>query len=90
MEHLTSYNLITDEQFGFVPTRSCSLQLLSALNQWTNLLQNGNPVDIAYFDFCKSSIQSSMNVCLVSYFHMVLRGNFMDGFVSLLLVGPKE
>ena len=47
MEHLTSYKLITDEQFGFVPYRSCSFQLLSALNQWTNLLQNGNPRPVA-------------------------------------------
>ena len=37
-----------------IPSRSCSLQLLSAPNQWTNLLQNGNPVDIAYFNFRKA------------------------------------
>ena len=65
MEHLTSYNLITDEQFGFVPSRSCSLHLLSALNQWTNLPQNGNPVDIAYFDFRKA-FDSVPHECLLS------------------------
>lgn len=42
------------KQFGFVPSRSCSLQLLSAVNQWPSLLQDGNPVDIAYFDFRKA------------------------------------
>ena len=52
IEHLIINNLIMIN--NVIWFRSCSLQLLSAVNHWTNLLQDGNPVDIAYFDFRKA------------------------------------
>ena len=35
------------------------------MNQWTNLLQDGNPIDIAYGDFCKA-FDSVPHECLLS------------------------
>ena len=37
LDHLIQNNLICDEQFGFIPGRSCSLQLLDIMEIWTKL-----------------------------------------------------
>lgn len=52
--HLMSNDLLCDEQHGFVPGRSCATQLLSTLEDWTTMLENGMPFDAAYMDFSKA------------------------------------
>ena len=54
MTHMTKYNLFCDEQHGFVPGRSCMTQLLVTLDDWTELLDQGLPVDAIYLDFKKA------------------------------------
>ena len=51
LDHLLHNNLITNCQYGFVPKRSTSLQLLYALDMWTNYLEEGGQIDIVYTDF---------------------------------------
>ena len=46
--------LFADEQHGFVPTSSCSTQLLVALESWCEILDNGGLVDVIYTDFAKA------------------------------------
>jgi len=46
--------LFTLSQHGFVPGKSCTTQLLVAMDYWTSSLDNGYPVDIIYLDFCKA------------------------------------
>ena len=46
-------DVITPHQHGFTPGRSCSSQLLIALNNWTKAL-DGYSVDVLYFDFAKA------------------------------------
>ena len=53
MNHLLLHGL-SDHQHGFVHGRSCTLQLLTALNQWTEMLDNGQPIDVVYMDFAKA------------------------------------
>lgn len=53
-EHLIVNNVISPLQHGFTPGRSCSTQLLLAMNYWTKALNNGHCVDILYFDFAKA------------------------------------
>ena len=49
------YNqLFMDNQHDFVSGRSCTTQLLTALNYWTRSLDCGHPVDIIYLDFSKA------------------------------------
>ena len=43
--------IISDQQFGIVPGRSTTLQLLRALEDWTAELDSGNEVDIIYIGF---------------------------------------
>ena len=54
MQHLVTYGLISDDQHGFRPRRSCSTQLLVTLDAWSKLLENSTPLDVIYLDFKKA------------------------------------
>ena len=54
LHHLTVNGLISQQQHGFLPHRSCTSQLLTALNDWTCSLDQGYPIDVIYFDFRKA------------------------------------
>jgi len=51
IKHLAS---LSDSQHRFLPKRSCTTQLLAAMEYWTNKIQQGQPVDVLYFDFKKA------------------------------------
>ena len=55
MDYLTSNNLISNKQYGFIKGRSTSIQLLNLLDKWTKHLDNNREgVDIIYTDFEKA------------------------------------
>lgn len=54
MEHMMKNNLFCDEQHGFVPGRSCMTQLLTCIDDWTEALDRGEPLDAVYLDFKKA------------------------------------
>jgi hypothetical protein len=54
MAYLESRNLIGKDQFGFMPGRSTTYQLLVGLDQWTSALDAGVPSDIIHIDFQKA------------------------------------
>ncbi len=54
VDYLTFNNLFSPDQYGFRHQRSCLQQLLEALEDWTAYLDNGDHVDIIYFDFAKA------------------------------------
>ena len=54
MAHMSQYNLFSDSQHGFLPHKSCTTQLLTAMNHWTESLNSGYATDIIYFDFKKA------------------------------------
>ena len=54
MEHLTRNKLLADEQHGFVPNRNCITNLLTALEDWSALLEKGKAFDLIYTDFSKA------------------------------------
>ena len=47
-------NLFSETQHGVVPSRNCITNLLICMEHWTNILDNGDPVDIIYTDFSKA------------------------------------
>ena len=65
-EHLKSNNLLSNEQYGFREGRSCLSNLLTTLEDWTNFLEDGDCVDVAYLDFRKA-------FDLVSHNHLLLK-----------------
>ena len=65
-DHLKTNNLLSDEQHGFREGRSCLSNLLTTLDDWTSILDDGDCVDIAYLDFRKA-------FDLVSHKHLLLK-----------------
>ncbi|KAI8522072.1 hypothetical protein Bbelb_018260 [Branchiostoma belcheri] len=54
VQHMTENNYFTDARHGFVPDRSCTTQLLVVMEEWTDILHGGEPVDFVYLDFKKA------------------------------------
>ena len=55
IEHLQSHSLIKSSQHGFVSNklRSCLTNLLVSMEEVTNYIDRGYPVDVIYLDFQK-------------------------------------
>ena len=64
MSHLLANNLLSDYQFGFIPGRSCTTQLLYVLDYFTQHLDQGDSVDAIYLDFQKA-FDSVPHQCLI-------------------------
>ena len=54
LEHLIENQLLCHEQYGFVPKRSTTLQLLNVMEEWTRVIDNGGNVDVIYCDIMKA------------------------------------
>jgi hypothetical protein len=54
MAYMRRHNLLSTKQYGFVTGRSTVLQLLHALDKWTEALDNGDQVEAVYMDFMKA------------------------------------
>ena len=54
MDHVSSTGQLTDAQHGFLPKLSCTSQLLATLDDWTQCIESGEPVDCAYLYFQKA------------------------------------
>ena len=54
MKHMTDNNLFSKRQYGFLPGRSTVLQLIEVLDKWTDSLDKGCAVDVAYCDLKKA------------------------------------
>lgn len=52
--HMEKNNLFSDKQHGFVPKRNCITNLLTCMELWTNMIEEGSPIDIIYTDFAKA------------------------------------
>lgn len=52
--YLNKFNLITEEQHGFLSKRSTCSQLMATINDWTNAANNKKRVDSVYIDFAKA------------------------------------
>ena len=51
---LNDHNYLSEFQHGFISKRSCTTNLLATLDAWTEILDNGDPVDAIYLDFAKA------------------------------------
>lgn len=50
MDFLNTNHLFSSKQFGFIKCRSTVLQLLNVYNDWSNLLEDKEQIDIIYTD----------------------------------------
>ena len=54
LEHLADNDILRDEQHGFRERRSCLTNLLEMMEYWTDIIDNGDGIDVAYLDFRKA------------------------------------
>ena len=54
IEHLTSNNLISSEQHGFVTNKSCLTNLIETIDAITNAMNEGSRVVLIFLDFAKA------------------------------------
>ena len=52
--HMQMNKLFSNKQYGFISGRSTVLQLLTVIDKWTEALDKGHAVDVAYCDFMKA------------------------------------
>ena len=66
IEHLDRNNLINEAQHGFREGRSCLTNLLETLEAWTQIIEEGDGIDVAYLDFRKA-------FDLISHNHLIFK-----------------
>ena len=83
-KHLTDNDLLNDAQHGFRAGRSCLTNLLETLEQWTEIIDEGDAIDVAYLDFRKA-------FDLVSHEHLIyklskygIKGNLLEWIKDFL------
>ena len=54
IDHMKNNKLFSKSQFGFIGGRSTVLQLLTVLDRWTEILDQGGIIDVIYLDFMKA------------------------------------
>ena len=74
LSFLTQNNLVTPQQHGFVRGRSCQTNILLCLEKWTERLDSGKSVYVAYFDYSKAFDKVSHRLLLTK-----LRAYGIDG-----------
>jgi hypothetical protein len=84
MEHMTKNNLLANAQHGFVPGRNCITQLLLCLEEWTNMLENGDTFDVIYTDFSKAFDSVAHERLLVKLENMGITGDVSKWIKSFL------
>ena len=62
---LTKNNLISPQQHGFVKGRSCQTNMMLCLERWTQMLDDGKSVDVAYFDYSKAFDKVSHRLLII-------------------------
>ena len=89
MEHLQSENLLADAQHGFRPGRSCTTQLLLAVEEWSRSIEQGDPIDILYLDLSKAFNTVSTRRLLHKVAAHGIRGKLLR-WIEAFLVGRKQ
>ena len=82
--HILKNNLLSSNQFGFCPGRSCATQLLVTLYDWLYSLDNRVPVDCIYMDFKKAFDSVPHQRLLVKLKGYGIEGNVLDWISDFL------
>ena len=85
MNYMLQNHLFSDNQYGFRPGRSCVIQLLEILDEWTKLLDIGNPVEIVYLDFSKAFDTVSHERLLFKLYKLGIRGSVLSWIKNFLI-----
>ena len=82
-------NLFSPSQHGFIAGRSCTTQLLIAMDYWAQSLNDGYPVDIVYLDFRKA-FDSVPHIRLLTKLKAYGISGYLLDWVQDFLSGRKQ
>jgi len=68
-----------------MPGKPCVTQLLYAMELWTESLDQGNSVDVIYFEFCKAFDSVSHTRLLLKLHTYGIRGNLLKWITRFLM-----
>ena len=54
VQHMQENNLFYTSQHGFILSKNCMTNLLLCMEKWSEILENGDAVDVIYTDFSKA------------------------------------
>ena len=78
MEHLDKYNILSEHQFGFRSGRSCALQLLDVLEDWSVFVDSEKSWDTVYLDLAKAFDKVSHQRLLRKVSAAGIKGNVLS------------
>ena len=87
--HIKKYDLFIYKQYGFISGRSTVLQLLAALESWTQSLDVRNDIDVAYCDYMKEFDKVS-HWRLIHKLKMYRFGEVFPNWIGDFLAGRKQ
>ncbi len=65
IQYMEENNLFNTNQHEFRKGRSCITQLLEVFDHWSNVIGNGNSIDVIYLDFKKAFDTVSHNTLFI-------------------------
>ena len=76
-KHLSSNNILIDEQYGFRQRFSCETQLISAIHNWAKLINVRSQTDVVLLDFSKAFDSVPHQRLLMKLDYYAIRGNML-------------
>ena len=89
MDYLLANRLLSKEQHGFMPGRSCVTQLRTAMEGWNTVLQDGIPIDVIYLDFTKAFDSAPHKCLLVKLQAHGITGKLLN-WIKIFLSGRRQ
>ena len=84
MKHLVEHNLLLDRQFGFRPGSSTQEAILTAVNDWHDILEGGGSVACVFLDLSKAFNSLPHDLIVNSLLSVGVCGILHTWFVSYL------
>ena len=89
LHHFSSAGMFHDAQHGILPGRSCSSQLIEAMEDWSAAVEDWDPLDVVYLDFAKA-FDSVPHLRLLSKLRAYgVRGRLLD-WIEAFLIGRRQ
>ena len=83
-EHLKTYQILSDKQYGFRPNHSCETQLLSIVEEIQSAMNHHLSVDLIFIDFRKAFDTVPHQRLLTKLHHYGIQGNVHNWISSWL------
>ena len=80
--------LISKNQHGFVPDRNCMSNLLTCLEHWCQIIEEGCPIDVVYTDFAKPFDRVPHKRLLLKMKSLGITGKTLNWVKALVFFNP--